>query len=118
MRLPYLLWRLTPPGRAAYRAYVNYQRQGPWATPGPAPRTRQRREPAYHSRRARRARADAAVQATRQPSPLRVTRVTEIYRGGRRRVLDYGPDGQVARVHSTRSRAKDGLGRRPRARAR
>jgi hypothetical protein len=103
----YLRWRFSPQGRAAYKSYAQ----------GRAEARQLARPPRYNSRKARAARAQAAIERSRQAPRMTPSRVTDLWTDGRTRVTDFDTrSGRKVRVHETRPRAKDRDGLRPRQR--
>jgi hypothetical protein len=118
----YVRWRRSPAGREAYRAYAQGRKAvdqaartaGFWARKREA-RAYRREHPPYNSRRARQARADAALRRAREAPLMVPSQVTDQWSDGRQRVTDYDTrTGRKIRVHTTRSRARDADGMRPR----
>lgn len=102
--LGYVRWRLGPQGRAAYRSYAQ----------GRSEAGRLARVPRYNSRKARSARAEAAVERSRQAPCMVPSQVTDLWADGRKRVTDYDTrTGRKTRVHETRLRARGRDGLRP-----
>jgi hypothetical protein len=80
-------------------------------------RAYRREHPPYNSRRARQARADAALRRVREAPRMVPSQVTDLWSDGRKRVTDFDTrTGRKTRVHETRPRAKDRDGMRPRQR--
>lgn len=120
--LGYARWRRSPAGREAYRAYAQgrkavdqaTRRLGFWARKREA-RAQRREHPRYNSRRARQARADAALRRVREAPLMVPSQVIDLWSDGRSRVTDFDVrTGRKTRVHETRSRARNADGMRPR----